>query len=76
MVETVRVASMDRLTTRPREVFGSELKDNSWILCDEDPEAGRIEDQLGPPKTPWMVWMRWDEIVRAMVAVCITREGR
>lgn len=66
----VRAASTERLTPRPRgdesEVLGSELKESS-CTCEEDAAAGRIEDQLGPPKTPWMVWMRWEGTVRAIV---------
>lgn len=50
----VRACRTERLTPRPRtdakDVFGSEVKDDS---CEcEEPVAGSIEDQLGLPKTP------------------------
>jgi hypothetical protein len=60
-----RLDGLPRLRTEAaREVFGSELKESSceWDAAD----AGRIEDQLGLPKTPWMVWMRWAGTTRAM----------
>lgn len=40
-----------------RDVLGMELNEDISSEWDA-PLAGRIEDQLGLPKTPWMVWMR------------------
>jgi len=68
-VRTERTAAMLVPLSRmdDREALGSELKDDS---CDMDvPLAGRIEDQLGLPKTPWMDWMRCAGMVRAMILV-------
>lgn len=67
----VRAARTERLTPRPRrddkEVFGREVKEDSCVA--DEPLAGRIEDQLGLPKTPWMVWMRWEGKTRAMTEI-------
>ena len=75
-----RDARTERLTPRARgdvsEVFGSELNESSCMYEDDAPDAGRIEDQLGPPKTPWIVWMRCEEMVRAIAVGAVDYECR
>lgn len=52
--DDVRAERTERFTPLEYEMFGSDAKEDA---CAED-TVGTTEAKLGPPKVPWMVWMR------------------